>query len=100
MGTDTPTPQQDKQITVDVPADRLPEFYAFFARFLAADGSGGRRGRRGPGGPRGRHGRGPGHGPDGHHRGCRPSHTDERAAAPHESADITPPDTGRSPDPA
>ena len=36
----TPTPTQ--QVTVDVPEDRLAEFHAFFARFLA-----GGRGRRG-----------------------------------------------------
>ncbi|MEA2375561.1 MAG: hypothetical protein QOD53_2024 [Thermoleophilaceae bacterium] len=45
------TSTQDKQITVDVPEDRVPEFYAFYARFLA-----GRRGRGGRG--RGRHGHG------------------------------------------
>jgi hypothetical protein len=38
-----------KQVVVDVPEDRLAEFHAFFARFLA--------GRRGPG-RRGRHGAG------------------------------------------
>ena len=44
------TPKQDKQITVEVPEDRVPEFYAFYGRFLAA-GQYGRRGRRrGPGG--------------------------------------------------
>ena len=26
---------QDKQITVDVPAERVAEFYAFYGRFLA-----------------------------------------------------------------
>ena len=51
------TTKQDKQITVDVPEDRVAEFYAFYARFLA-----GRRGRRGRG--RGGHG----HGCRGHHR--------------------------------
>jgi len=45
------TTTQDKQITVDVPEDRVAEFYAFYARFLA-----GRRGRRGRG--PGRHGHG------------------------------------------
>lgn len=50
------TPQQDKQITVAVPEDRVPEFYAMYGHFLA--------GRRG--GP-GRHGRGPGRGRCGHH---------------------------------
>lgn len=47
---------QDKQITIDVPADRVAEFYAFYGRFLA--GSLGRRG--------GRRGR-PHHGCGGHH---------------------------------
>ncbi|MCW3041583.1 MAG: hypothetical protein JWM31_3488 [Solirubrobacterales bacterium] len=67
MGTDAPTTQQDKQITVAVPEQRTAEFYAFFARFLAADGPGRRRG------PRGRHG----HGPVGHRPGCRPQHHEE-----------------------
>jgi hypothetical protein len=40
-------------VTVDVPEERVAEFHAFFARFLA--GRSGRSGR--PGGPRGRHGR-------------------------------------------
>jgi len=39
---------QDKQVTVDVPEDRVAEFHAFFGRFLAE------RGRRGYG-RRGRH---------------------------------------------
>lgn len=44
MATETETnATQDKQITVDVPEDRVPEFYAFYARFLA--GRSGRRGR-------------------------------------------------------
>lgn len=47
---------KDKQITIDVPEDRVAEFYAFYGRFLA--GFPGRRGRgRGPGGPGHRHGR-------------------------------------------
>ena len=49
---------QYTQVTVDVPSDRVAEFHAFFARFLA--GPGGRR--RG-----GRHGR---HGHGHHGRGC------------------------------
>ena len=57
----TPNPQQYKQVTVDVPEERLAEFHAFFARFLA--GPGGRR----RGGRHGRHGHGHGH----HGRGCR-----------------------------
>ena len=35
---------KDKQITIEVPEDRVPEFYAFYGRFLA-----GRSGRRGHG---------------------------------------------------
>jgi hypothetical protein len=51
----------DKQVTVAVPEDRVPEFYAWFAQFLAADPErDGRRGR-GPGGRRG--------GPRGHRGG-------------------------------
>ncbi|MEA2233209.1 MAG: hypothetical protein QOD83_3025 [Solirubrobacteraceae bacterium] len=42
---------KDKQITIDVPEDRVAEFYAFYGRFLA--GFPGRR-RRGIG-PRGHH---------------------------------------------
>ena len=41
---------KDKQITIDVPEDRVAEFYAFYGRFLA--GFPGRRGR----GPGHRHG--------------------------------------------
>jgi hypothetical protein len=32
--TTEPT-SQDKQITIEVPEDRVAEFYAFYARFLA-----------------------------------------------------------------
>ncbi len=40
----------DKQITVAVPEERVPEFYAWFATFLTAEpGSPGPRGRRGRG---------------------------------------------------
>jgi hypothetical protein len=68
-----PTTTQDKQITIDVPEDRVAEFYAFYGRFLA--GPSGRRGRgRGPG-------RGHGH-EHGHHR-CGPDHRHaETPAAP------------------
>lgn len=52
----TPTTEapaaEEREITVSVPADRVPEFYAFYARFLA--GRGRRRGPRG----HGRHGHG------------------------------------------
>ena len=56
--------QNEKTITIDVPEERVPEFYGWFARFLASEG--GPRGRRrgGPGG-RGRHG---------HHGHCHHPH--------------------------
>jgi hypothetical protein len=50
---------QYKPVTVDVPEDRLAEFHAFFARFLA--------------GPRGRHGR-PHGGRHGHGARCAGRH--------------------------
>jgi hypothetical protein len=61
---DQSNPQsQSTQITVEVPEDRVAEFHAFFARFLAGPGGRGRRGRHG------RHG----HGHHGHHgHGCGP----------------------------
>lgn len=45
------TPTGEKQITIAVPEDRVPEFYAFYGRFLAAGrpGGRGRRGHRGHG---------------------------------------------------
>ena len=49
------TPTEYKQVTVDVPAERLAEFHALFARFLAG------RGRRGRRGEHRRHGHGRGH---------------------------------------
>ncbi len=60
--TSEPTTEY-KSVTVDVPADRLAEFHAFFARFLAGRSGRGRRGRsggrphRGPHHHRGMHGR-------------------------------------------
>jgi len=36
---------QDKPVTVDVPEDRVAEFHAFFARFLAGPRGRGRGGR-------------------------------------------------------
>ncbi|MFP5363787.1 MAG: hypothetical protein ACLGI5_13775 [Thermoleophilia bacterium] len=54
---------KDKQITIDVPAHRVAEFYALYGRFLA-----GRPGRRG-------HGRG--HRCGGHHH----AHPGESAGA-------------------
>jgi hypothetical protein len=50
----------DKQVTVAVPEERVPEFYVWFAQFLSADPGNGRP-RGGPlprGGPRGGRGRG------------------------------------------
>jgi hypothetical protein len=53
-----------KQVTVEVPEERLAEFHMFFGRFLA-----GGLGRRGGPGRRGRHGRhGHPHRHCGHHR--------------------------------
>jgi len=31
----TTEPSKDKQITIEVPEDRIAEFYAFYGRFLA-----------------------------------------------------------------
>jgi hypothetical protein len=36
-----------QQVTVDVPEDRIAQFHAFFARFLATPAGRGRRGRHG-----------------------------------------------------
>jgi hypothetical protein len=47
VDTTTPPNTQYKQVTVDVPEDRVAEFHAFFARFLAAESGRGRRGRHG-----------------------------------------------------
>ena len=43
----TSTYKQYQQVIVDVPEDRVAEFHAFFARFLAGPSGGGRRGRHG-----------------------------------------------------
>jgi hypothetical protein len=73
----TTTSTQDKQVTIDVPEDRVAEFYAFYARFLAGRG----RGRRGgPGGRRGRH-HGPCHGHQGHERHAEGNEAPEVAEA-------------------
>jgi hypothetical protein len=82
MDTDIPTTQQDKQVTIPIPEDRLAEFYAFYARFLAADRPGGRRGRR-----RGPHGHGPGH----HGHGCRKHRDDGETNAAATAGGHTPP---------
>jgi hypothetical protein len=54
----TPTTTQHQPVTVQVPEDRIAEFHAFFARFLAAPTGRGRRGRRGRHGHHGHHGHG------------------------------------------
>lgn len=62
----------DKQVTVDVPEERVPEFYAWFAHFLASEAGSPMPEAGAPGwGPRGGRGRGRGgrHGP---HRDPQP----------------------------
>jgi hypothetical protein len=63
---------KDKQITIDVPEDRVAEFYAFYGRFLAGSRRRGRPGHRG-------------HGPHGHR--CGPHRGDQ-----HEDIPAVPPD--------
>jgi hypothetical protein len=60
----TTTSTETKQITIDVPAERLAEFYASFARFLAGGPGRGRRRHAGGHGHHGHHGH-----HCGHHRG-------------------------------
>ena len=52
-----PTTTNYQSVTVDVPEDRIAEFHAFFARFLAGRSGRGRRGhhRRAHRGLHGRH---------------------------------------------
>jgi hypothetical protein len=45
--TSEPTNTKYQQVTVDVPEDRIAEFHAFFARFLAGATGRGRKGRYG-----------------------------------------------------
>ena len=71
--TSSTTPERD--ITVSVPEDRVPEFYAFYARFLAGSRRGGPSGRR-----RGRHGHGG-------HRRCHHRHGGEQQASEAQSTD-------------
>ncbi len=49
MDSPSTTAAHDKQVTIAVPEDRVAEFYAFYARFLAG------RGGRFRGGPHGHH---------------------------------------------
>lgn len=44
---------KDKQITIEVPEDRVAEFYAFYGRFLSGSPGRGRRGHGHGHGPRG-----------------------------------------------
>jgi hypothetical protein len=44
---ESPTTTNYKQVTVDVPEDRVAEFHAFFSRFLAGWRGRGRRGGHG-----------------------------------------------------
>ena len=68
-----PTPTTYKQVTVDVPEERLAEFHAFFARFLADRG---RRERRGEHRRHGhRHGHGCAHRTERHETHDRPAET-------------------------
>jgi hypothetical protein len=69
-----PTPTTYTQITVDVPEQRLAEFHAFFARFLAG------RGRRGRRGEHRRHGHGRGQGCPRRHERAERSEAHERPA--------------------
>lgn len=72
------TTTKDKQITIDVPEDRVAEFYAFYGRFLS--GSPTRRRR--------------GHSQRGH--GCRSRRADRQAteaAAPAEQPQPVSPET-------
>ena len=62
----------DKQVTVAVPEERVPEFYVWFAHFLAAEAGGG---------PPGRGGRTPRGGPWGRGRGFGPPRPQFEAAA-------------------
>ena len=69
----TPSSAPERDITVSVPSDRVPEFYAFYARFLAGSRRGGPSGRR-----RGRHGG---------HRRCHHRHAGEQQASETQSTD-------------
>jgi hypothetical protein len=75
-----------KQVTVDVPEERIAEFHAFFGRFLA--GARGRRGRHGRPQHRGMHHHRGGHGhPCGRSRESAPQQTE--AAAPQQATETT-----------
>ena len=73
--TTTPSSAPERDITVSVPEDRVAEFYAFYARFLAGSRRPGPSGRR-----RGRHGHG-------RHGRCHSRHGGEQQAPQTQSAD-------------
>ena len=75
---------KDKQITIDVPEDRVAEFYAFYGRFLA--GFPGRR-RRGPG-------------QRGHGHRCHPHHGEHEEHETGEHAVPSVPPQGAGPETA
>ncbi len=77
--TSEPTNTKYQQVTVDVPEDRIAEFHAFFARFLAGATGRGRRGR---------YGRRP-HRGHGHGCGNRRETTEPGATEPGESTGQT-----------
>ena len=74
-----PTPTKYQQVTVDVPEERVAEFHAFFARFLAS------RVRRGRRGEYRRHAHGRQHGCAGRHEQYEgPTETPGQTAEPTE----------------
>ena len=80
-GISEPAPTKYEQVTVEVPEERLAEFHAFFARFLAG------RGRRRRHGHHGRHGHGRG-------RGCaQRAERGETSEGPAETSSRTPEST-------
>ena len=74
---ESPTTTNNQQVTVEVPEDRVAEFYAFFGRWLA-----GRPGR----GRRGGYGR---HHTHRHGRGCSERREDAERGATEQPAEIT-----------
>ena len=76
-----PTPTTYQQVTVDVPEERVAEFHAFFARFLAS------RGRPGRHGEHRRHGHGRRHGCLNRRQRAEQSEAQERNA---ETSEATP----------
>jgi len=85
----TQTNPNHQQITVDVPEDRVAEFHAFFARFLAGRPGRGRRGRYGRPhhGRHGHHGRRCGERPEGAERG-EPTEAEATGQQPGQTTEI------------